>query len=362
MMNALLVLSLLCQGEVGITGQGRHHGGDYELTVIGKGKNLQEQAAVSLRFRRLVNRLNWEDGSIGTRTLEDEAARVAAVEKNQFVHREVFKAPGEVEVRIGLPHAEEAAPLTRLFRTSSLPEEAFALGSAAKRFEIALRGARTILQDVEAMKCDPCLPGKKMGRLQKRIEWHLAAARQEIADNFLTASSHALGLLLSDFESGYELERMGKGTAEMRSALTGMPFSWEEAQEQIAEIEAVSLRERSLLALKTMSALANQAAAWVHTGASGGWSRVEKEFLRTIETIQEGDHELRTGPMAGRYAALVDVADARFEDAIVKTKEYLQAASGCLQCAKSTDSDFAARGQALMDQFARFEVRARTRN
>ena len=64
MINALLVLALVAQDDVAVTGKGRREGGEYELTVSGKGKGLQGQQSVTLKFRRLANRVNWEDGAI----------------------------------------------------------------------------------------------------------------------------------------------------------------------------------------------------------------------------------------------------------------------------------------------------------
>jgi hypothetical protein len=366
MMNALLVLVVLCQdAEVSVTGHGRRHEGEYELTVAGKGKGLKDQEAVGLRFRRLANRVNWEDGSIATVPLDDEAGRMAYVEKNQFVHRERFKVPGEVEVRIGLPHPQDAPAedrqIRRNFRVASPAEEASAIGSAAKRFDVALRGARLMLEDIESLKCDVCPAARKQGRLQKRIEWRLGAVRQEIADNFLTASSQAMALLMSDVENALDLERAGKELTGMMSALTGQPFSWEETRERLARIEEISLRERALLTVRSIDALANQIAAFVHTGEANAWARAEKEFARTIETLRDGDRETRTGPSGGQYAALVDISGAALEGLIAQTKEYLHTAAGCVQCAKSADAEFAERGQALMDRAAAFEIRARTR-
>ena len=60
-------------------------------------KNLKDQEIVSLRFRRLENRLNWEEGTIVTSPVEEETGRAAYVEKSAFVHHERFLIPGEVE-------------------------------------------------------------------------------------------------------------------------------------------------------------------------------------------------------------------------------------------------------------------------
>ena len=76
MMQALLVLALMGQDvDVAVTGHGRRHGGEYELTVAGKGKGLRDQEIVSLKFRRLANRMNWEEGILVSAPAEDEVSQ-----------------------------------------------------------------------------------------------------------------------------------------------------------------------------------------------------------------------------------------------------------------------------------------------
>jgi hypothetical protein len=116
MINALL-LSLPCQ-DPELTVHARGHGleGEYGLTVTGKGRGLQDQEIVTLKFRRFENRVNWEDGVMTTRPVEEEAVRSAVVEKQEFSHQEKFPTAGEVEVRSGLGRAEDGAPEARTIR------------------------------------------------------------------------------------------------------------------------------------------------------------------------------------------------------------------------------------------------------
>ena len=45
---------------------------EYELRISGTGKGLPEHEGVSLRFRRLANRLEWAGGSLGTVAVGEE--------------------------------------------------------------------------------------------------------------------------------------------------------------------------------------------------------------------------------------------------------------------------------------------------
>jgi hypothetical protein len=333
------------------------------LTVTGKGKGLKEQEIVSLKFRRLANRMNWEEGSLMTGPVDDEAGRVAYVEKNAFVHHERFATAGEVEVRIGLAHPDgapsEDRQIRRVFRVASLPEEANAIGSAAKKIDAAIRGLRLMLDDLEAMRNESCPPARKQAHLQKRIDWRRNAYRQEIADCFLTASAHALGSLMTDIENAIDLERAGKDTSTMMSSLSGKPFSWEAARVQLGQIEAVSLRERALLIIRAVEVLAQEIAAGVRSGETAAWTHAEKEFNRTIDALRDEEQAARTGPMGEHYAALVDVAGGNLGGLLTQVGEYLKAGAASLQHAKLEDGVFADLGQSLMDSAASFENRVR---
>ena len=214
MINALLLLSLLCQDpEVSVNGRGRRQDGEYELTVSGKGKGLRDHEIVSLKFRRFENRVAWDDRVLTTQPVDDEAARTAVVEKQEFVHQEKFPTAGEVEVVLGLGRPEdgasEARTIQRIFRIASPAETAHAIGADAKGFDAALRGVRSLLEDLEVLKREEVPPMKRQGRLQRRIDWRKNAYRADIARSFLTASARALGLWLEDVENASELERTG---------------------------------------------------------------------------------------------------------------------------------------------------------
>lgn len=347
MINALLA-ALLCQdADVAVTGHGRRSGGEFELTVSGKGKGLQDQETVSLKFRRLANRLTWEDGALVTAPVGDESACLATVEKNAFVHRERFAVPGEVEVRVGT-----AEPV--VFRVSTWTEEAYAIGSAAKRFDSAVKGVRLMVGDLETVREEMCPALRKQSQLHKRIEWRRNAYREEIENSFLTASAHALGLMMADLESAQEL----KDASTLVSSLTGKPFSWDEVRGQIEAIEAASLRERALLVVRMAGAMAREIGAVVRSGESGRWSRTERELLRTIDVLRDGDQAARTGPLADRYAALVE---SSLESLLTQVREYLQSGESCIRCVTSADGEFAGLGQSLLDRVAAMEAKLRTR-
>ncbi len=367
MINALLVLALLGQeADVAVTSHGRRQGGEYELTVAGKGKGLRDHEIVSLTFRRLSNRMNWEDGALRSVPAEDEIRRSATVENNAFVHHERFALPGEVEVLISRSHADGAPsgaePLCRVFRIASLPEEAFAIGSAAKRFDGALIGLRRMLDDLDAIRGESCPPARKRAQLQKRIDWRMNAYRQEIADSFLDASARTLSQLMADLESAIELERNGKDTAMMLSALNGKAFAWDEVRSQLDAIEAASLRERALLTVRAADAMAEEIASRVRSKETAGWARQEKDLVRTLDALRENDKAWRSGAAGEAYRRLVDGAGVSFEEYLSQAGEYLHAGAACLHCTKPDDGVFAELGQTLTDRSAAFETRLRSRN
>jgi hypothetical protein len=353
MINALVVLALVWQdADVVVTGHGRRSGGEYELTVTGKGKGLKEQESISLKFRRVANRLQWDDGAIVTAPAGEENACLATVEKNAFVHRERFAVPGEVEVRIG-----SAEPVT--FRTSTWTEEAHAIASASKRFDSALRGVRLMVGDIETARDEHCPALRKQSQVQKRIEWRKNAYRQEIEDSFLTASADALAKLMTDVEAAQELERVMKDPSTLISTLTGKPFSWDDVRGQIDEIDAASLRERALLVVRLVGAMAREIGAVVRSGDTARWNRVEKELIRTTDVLRDGDQAARTGPLADRYGALVE---SGMESLLTQLREYLRAGESCIRCVASSDGEFAGLGQALAERVTALEQKLSARN
>ena len=336
MINALLLLLVVQESDVAVAGSGRRTAGEYELRISGSGKGLLEKESVSLRFRRLANRIDWASGALRTGPVDDELARTAAVERNAFVHHERFAVPGEVEVVIG-----EDRPIRRTFRVSTLPEEANAIAAASKRFDSALRGLRLMVDDVDATKDEMCPVGRKQAQLQKRIDWRKKAYREEIADSFLTASADALGRLMADIESALELERAGKDATSLMFSLTAESFCWDEARALIGGIEAVSLRERALLTVRTLGSLALEIAA--KSGNASGWARA-------IETLVEVDQAARTGPVGATYASLVDDSGATLEALLGQARDFLKAAA---------PADL---GRSLQDQVTAFERRLRGTN
>jgi len=359
MMNALLVLALLTQdADLSVTGKAKREDKEYELTVSGRGKSLQDHDQVRLRFTRFANRVNWSDGAIVTEAVDDDSERVAPVEKQAFTHPERFRTAGEVEVRIGL--GPEGFQVRRILRAASPHETAHAIVSDAKQIDAVLLAAGRMLADLEALKKDPAPPMKRQGRLQKRVEWRKNASRQEIAHSFLSASAQALERWMDDVEHLAELEQAGKDNAGLLSSLSGKPFTGEEAKAQLSTIEAVSLRERALLIVREVVALGRDIAAAVSAGDAASFARKDKEFTKTVEMLREADGVFRKAPSGGRYAALVDLNGSTIDDLVIEAAGYLQAAAGCIHCTPSSVSDFDDLGRKLMDRAAAFEVRIRT--
>lgn len=366
MMNALLVLSLLCQdADLSVSGKAGRHDKDFELTVSGKGRALQDLEFVHLRFRALANRLHWADGAIVTEAADEDVGRVAKVEHQAFTHVEAFAAAGEVEVRIRLGAADggpsDATQIHRVFRTATLPETAHAIGADADAFDAALRGVRRMLEDVDALKNEPAPPMKRQGRLQKRVDWRRNAYRQALASSSLGASARALSQWMDDMDGAVELERTGKDPSGMISTLTGKPFAWDEARTQLSAIEAASLRERALLIVREVQAVAREIGAAVSIGDEKSWNRKDKEFTRTLEQLRQNDGKVRGGAAGGRYAALVDLGSGSVDDLIVEAIAYLQAAAGCLRCTGAT-GDVEELGRKLLDRASAFEVKIRTQS
>jgi hypothetical protein len=348
MINALLLLLAAGQdADVVVTGSGRRTGGEYELKVAGSGKSLKDGESVGLRFRRLANRVDWTTGDLRTVAVDDELARSATVERNNFVHHERFGVAGEVEVAIGA----EDRPIRRVFRVSTLPEEASAIAGAARRFDSALRGLRLMIDDVLATKDEMCPMGKKPSQLQKRIDWRRKAYREEIADSCLTASAEALGRLMTDIETAIELERAGKDLTSLMFSLTGESFCWDEARTLVGEIEALSLRERALLAVRSLGAVAKEIAEKVRSGNTSGWIRAEKDFSRTMDTLVEADQAARTGPLGAAYAKVAD----GLESLISQARDFLKSGSACIGGAMADDGSFAGLGKSLQDRVAAFD-------
>lgn len=359
MMNALLLLALLTQdADLTVSGKAKRDDKEFELTISGRGKALQDRDQVRLRFVRFANRLAWADGSITTEALDDDSERVAPVEKLSFTHVESFQTPGDVDVRIGW--GPEGFPVRRMFRAASSHETAHAIASDAKQFDATLHGASKILDDLEAMKKEAATPMKRQSRLQKRIDWRKTAYRQELGRSYLSASAHALTAAMDDIEHAAELEQAGKDVAGMLSSLSGKPFTWEEARAQLSVIEAVSLRERALLIVREVVALGRDISAAVASGDAAGFPRKDKDFTKTAEMLRAADAECRKGPHGGRYAALTDLPDGTVDEFIVEAVGYLQAAAGCIHCAPSSVSDFDELGRKLMDRAAAFETHLRS--
>jgi len=363
MINALL-LSLLCQDpDIAVDARGHRREGAFELTVTGKGRGLEDQEIVTLRFRRFENRVNWADGAITTLPVDEEAVRTAVVENRTFTHIETFPTPGEAELRLGLGRPEDGVPddraILRIVRVSSLPEEAHAIESDAKAFAAVLVRIRGLLEDLDALKRDPAPAMRRQGRLQKRIEWRRKACRQDLDHCFLSASARTLRLWMDDVDNAVALERDGKDAATMISLVSGKPFSWTEARSQFTEIEGLSLRERALLIVREMQEVGRDIAAAVRVGNEAHWARLSKGFERVLDALQDLDLASRSGPEGARYAASVDLEDSRVGDLAAQARQVLQAGAECVRCTPAPGDDFEDLCRNLRDRAAAFEIRIR---
>jgi hypothetical protein len=364
MMNAVLVLALWCQdGDLSVSAKAKREDREFELTISGKGRSLQDQETVTLRLRRLANRLNWTDGAIVTEPTGDELRRMAQVDQQAFVVAERFPTAGEVEVRVSSGNPEsgtaETSLVHRVFRVASATEEAHAIASDAGAIDSALRHLKLMLDDLERLRKDPAPPARKQARLERRVDWRKNAYRQELAHSYLSASARALALWIDDVEQASELEQAGKESPAMLSSLTGAPFSWEAARDELSTIETASLRERALLIVLEVGALVRQIAAAAAAGDARSWAHHDRDLTRALDVLRETDGKFRIGPFGGPYASHVDLSSGTLGELIVQAGAYLRSAEASLQCAPS-NPEFEELGRMLTDRIAAFEVRLRT--
>ena len=295
MMNTLLLLSMaLLQGPgVSVEGQGRRVGGEYELSIMGKGRRLPDDARVGLRFRRIVNRVDWASGAIETRAMDHVWGRCASVERGTFQHREVLPSPGAVEVEFSFLEGGDAPPepFTKVFRAAAVPEVLGALRGDVKRMDRALAEARGLLEDLA------CGKGRAV---RKRLEKARLAAQEDAVSSVLSATGEKLDLFLADLEGSLEIVR-----ADLQSAVTGERFSFESARAALAGIEAIAGREKRLIQVREARWLAHEIARLAESGdARRLWARAEPSIGRSLKALEESSREGRGVELAAFLADL----------------------------------------------------------
>lgn len=294
MMNVLLLSMALVQGpDVSVQGQGRRVGGEYELSITGKGRRLPDDALVSLRFRRIVNRVDWASGAIETRPMDHVWGRCASIERGSFQHRELLPSPGAVEVEFSIRGEGDVPPVsfTKVFRAAAVPEVLAALRGDAKRMDRALAEGRGLLEDLA------CGKGRAA---RKHLEKARLAAQEDAASSVLSATGEKLDQFLADLEGALEIAR-----ADLQSAVTGDRFSFEAARAALAGIEAIAVREKRLIQVREARWLAHEIARLAESGdARRLWARAEPSIGRSLKALEESSREGRSVDLAAFLADL----------------------------------------------------------
>lgn len=187
-----LFLAGLCRDvELQAVAVSEKQGDGYDLVITGRARRAADGAVVRLRFRRVANRLD-ASGVIVTEPRDSAGVRKVRVVKEAFVHRESFRAPGDVEVEIRIDPADQvvagmvADRFVRIFRIAPGSEVVWAARREMRRFEAAVTEARK--------------PGRARHALIRRL-------REEDPDALLTATFGHLASVLSDGDSSLDRVR-----------------------------------------------------------------------------------------------------------------------------------------------------------
>jgi hypothetical protein len=317
MMETLVALAFVMQDpDLVVQGRVRKRGGEYELTLIGRGASLPEGATVGLRFHPVERRLAWGDRSIETRVPDEAAAgRSLEIRKGGFTHVERFAAPGEVEVRILL--REDAAPVVRKFRLASSPETAGAIERDLAEIERAGEGLLALLEEGEGILDAPCGAGRRGREYRAKVERRAAAWREAMSRSSLSASAEAFSRLVGDVEVAAHAP-----CSRPLSALSGEPFDLEETSAYLEGIREAMAREARLVIAGEFEAIRAEAGTLARLGDAGRWDRAAAEFRRGLEAFGG----------IGRFEAEIAELSGRAE-------EYLQHCASAVVCPGSVGAE-----------------------
>jgi len=334
MMETLLALALVVQDpDLAVQGRVRKRGGEYELTLVGRGKSLEEDMTVGLRFHPVARRLDWESRSIGTFTPEEAAAgRCAPVKRGAFTHVERFAAPGVVEVRILLEKEGKGpiAPIVRTFRLAPGSEVAEALESDLKELARAGEGLLTLIEEGEGILDAPCGAGRRGREYRLKLERRVAGWREAMSRISLPAAAEAFARLAGDVESAAH-----SPCVRPLSSLSGRPFFVEETPAYLEGIREAMERETMIIVAGELEAIRAEAVALARVGDSRGWNRAEASLRKSLDALR--------GPVArnGKLASI-----------LARTDEIVQLAASAIVCPGSV-------GMQLEDQQESLEASIR---
>lgn len=343
MMETLLALAVAMQDpDLAVQGRVRRRGGEYELTLAGRGKSLEEDMTVGLRFHPVTRRLSWEDRRIETFTPEEAAAgRSVAVKKGGFAHVERFAAPGEVEVRILLEKEgrEPAAPIVRTFRLAPGHDVVEAVERDLREIGRAGEGLLALLEEGEGILDAPCGAGRRGREYRAKLARRIAGWRETLSRNALAASAAAFVRLVDDVE----------GTAHSPcvrplSSLSGRPFHLEETAAYLEGIREAMEREAAIAVAGEIEAVRAEAVAVARAGDARAWDRAEASFRKTIDALR---------------AFLAPREGAKGESLLSRTEDLLQVAAAAVACPGSVGMQLEEQQESLACAIREFEEEKR---
>jgi hypothetical protein len=323
MMSTLMALAVVLQDpELAVQGRVRRRGGEYELTLAGRGKALEDGATVGIRFHPVSRRLDWEERRIETYTAEEAGAgRSVAVKKGGFAHVERFAAPGAVEVRI-LLEKSPATPVVRTFRLAAGHEAAETLERDLREIERAGEGLLTLIEEGEDILDAPCGAGKRGREYRAKVERRVAGWREAMARSGLPAAAGAFERLAGDIE----------GSAHARcvrplSSLSGRPFHLEQVPEYLEGIREAMEREAAIAAAGELEAVRAEAGAVARSGDAAAWARAEPGFRKSLDALR-------------RFSETRGGLRERLGPALERVTEFLPSAAAAANCAGSVGMEF----------------------
>ncbi len=341
MMETLMALAVVLQDpDLSVQGRVRKRGGEYELTLVGRGKSLEDGATVGLRFHPVSRRLAWEDRSIGAFTPAEAAAgRSAAVRKGAFTHVERFDAPGTVEVRIliereGKPPLD---PIVRTFRLAPGSEVAGAVEADLAELERSGEGLLALLEEGEGILDAPCGAGRRGREYRIKLERRVASWREAMSRSALPAAAEAFARLVGDVETAAY-----SPCVRPLSSLSGRPFHLEETAGYLEGIREAMAREARIVIAGEIEAVRAEVVALARVGDSRAWDRAEGPIRKSLDALR--------GLLSKR-----EWASEKSVELLDRTDELVRMAASAVVCPGSAAMELEERQESLACAIQEFE-------
>jgi hypothetical protein len=338
MMESLAVA--LQDPDLAVQGRVRKRGGEYELTLVGRGKSLEDGATVGLRFHPVARRLSWEDRSIEVFTPSEAAAgRAVEVKKGAFAHVERFAAPGTVEVRILIERDGKPAldPIVRTFRLAPAAEVAEAIESDLAALDRAGEALLVLLEEGEGILDAPCGAGRRGREYRAKVERRVAGWREAMSKSALPAAAEAFTRLIGDVETSVH-----SPCVRPLSSLSGRPFHLEEVSSYLEGIREAMGREARVAVAGEIEAIRAEVVGLARAGDSRAWDRAEGGIRKSLEALR--------GFLAGR-----EWASEKFVELLDQTSELVQMAASAVSCPGSVGLELEERQEAVGCAIRAFE-------